>query len=110
MNVQFYGYSLTVDSLRKGQMILAQADRENQGGDIDAWYHAGCPIAYKADIDGGEGGDTIITAANEDEAMEKAKAWAAAGSWEPGNEYYVRLLDADGEEIRRVFARLRSLH
>ncbi len=55
---------------------------------------------YLADIDGGQGGDTIITADNEDEAMEKAMAWAAAGSWEPGNEYYVRLMDADGDVLR----------
>lgn len=49
MQVQFYGYMIYVDSLRKGQMVLAQAKREVESGDIDKWYHAGCPVgrAYK---------------------------------------------------------------
>lgn len=44
MTVNFYGYTVHADTLRKGQMILAQAEREHAHGDIDAWYHAGCPI------------------------------------------------------------------
>lgn len=49
MQVRFYGYTVDTDTLRKGQMILARAERERESGDLDAWYHAGCPIgrAYK---------------------------------------------------------------
>jgi hypothetical protein len=49
MTVTFYGYTIQADTLRKGQMILAQAKREKDSGDIDTWYHAGCPVgrAYK---------------------------------------------------------------
>lgn len=49
MQVSFYGYTKYVKSLRQGQLILAQAKREAANGDIDAWFHAGCPIgpAYK---------------------------------------------------------------
>ena len=54
MTVQFYGYTVQVDTLRKGQMILAQTKREKDDGDIDKWYYAGCPVgrAYKKWIDG----------------------------------------------------------
>ena len=44
MTVTFYGYTIQVDTLRKGQMILAQARREKEDGDVDRWYYAGCPI------------------------------------------------------------------
>lgn len=40
----FYGYSLAAKSLRQAQMILAQARREKDSGDIDAWFRAGCPV------------------------------------------------------------------
>lgn len=54
MQVQFYGYTVQPDTLRKGQMILAQAKRERESGDIDKWFHAGCPVgrAYKKWIEG----------------------------------------------------------
>lgn len=53
MTVKFYGYTIYIDSLRKGQMVLAQAKREVADGDIDKWVHAGCPVgrAYKKWID-----------------------------------------------------------
>lgn len=44
MQVAFFGYTVTVATLRKAQMILAQARRERDGGDIDKWYYAGCPV------------------------------------------------------------------
>lgn len=44
MQVQFYGYTVQAESLRKGQMILAQAKREKESGDIDKWFYAGCPV------------------------------------------------------------------
>ena len=44
MYVHFGGYTIPVKSMRQGQMILAQAKREFQDGDIDAWYYANCPI------------------------------------------------------------------
>lgn len=44
IQVHFYGYATTADTLRKSQMILAQAEREKDGGNIDAWFYAGCPI------------------------------------------------------------------
>ena len=44
LNVEFYGYHVTAKSLRQARMILAQAKREKENGDIDAWFHAGCPI------------------------------------------------------------------
>lgn len=49
MIVRFYGYTTQADTLRKAQMILAQAEHEHRNGDIDAWFHAGCPVgrAYR---------------------------------------------------------------
>jgi hypothetical protein len=44
IQVQFYGYNTTADTLRKSQMILAQAERKKNDGDIDAWFYAGCPV------------------------------------------------------------------
>ncbi len=44
ITVQFYGYTKQVDTLRKAQMILAQAAREKADGDIDRWVFAGCPV------------------------------------------------------------------
>ena len=41
---QYHGYSGSCDSVRQGQMIVAQAKREADDGDIDAWFFAGCPI------------------------------------------------------------------
>lgn len=43
MLVTFGGYTIHCDTLRKGQMILAQAKREMRDGDVDRWYYAGCP-------------------------------------------------------------------
>jgi hypothetical protein len=42
--VNFYGYQVQRDTLRKSQMVLAQANRELDSGNIDAWFFAGCPI------------------------------------------------------------------
>ena len=44
MRANFYGYSVSVKSLRHGQMVIAQAKREAKGGDIDAWFYAGMPV------------------------------------------------------------------
>ena len=44
MQVTFGGYTVYCDTLRKGQMILAQAKREMRDGDVDKWYYAGCPV------------------------------------------------------------------
>ena len=53
MTVNFYGYSVPVDTMRKGQMVLARARREREDGDIDAWFCAGCPVgrAYRKWVD-----------------------------------------------------------
>ena len=45
MIVHFYGYTVTATTLRKAQMIAAQAKREKADGDLDAWFYAGCPVA-----------------------------------------------------------------
>ena len=44
ITVNFYGYTTHTDTMRKAQMIEAQAIREAESGDIDAWFYAGCPI------------------------------------------------------------------
>lgn len=49
IKVTFGGYTIHVETPRKSQLILAQAEREIKSGDIDAWYYAGCPLgrAYR---------------------------------------------------------------
>lgn len=44
LTITFYGYQTQAATLRKAQMIEAQARRERRDGDIDAWFYAGCPV------------------------------------------------------------------
>jgi len=57
---------------------------------------------YRAEIDGGEGGETVIDARNLDEATGLAAVWTRAGEWRQDGEASVHVSGPDGEETFSV--------
>jgi hypothetical protein len=43
IDVRFYGYSVKASSIDEANAILDRAAEELEDGDIDRWYHQGCP-------------------------------------------------------------------
>ncbi len=52
---------------------------------------------YTAEIDTGEGGATILTAATLADALVMAEAWAQEGQWRVGSTVNVTVIGPDGE-------------
>lgn len=62
--------------LADGREVYLETDGSNPGYMITNTYHE-----YTAEIDGGEGGSTIIRARNDFEARKLALEWVRAGEW-----------------------------